>query len=141
MTGCNDFWTAEFSPPTDLVLGDSQILHVAITAVISGDIVGIQNVVDDGYDITIHDNYLLQLSCRNGRTEMAQFLIENGVDPTSSARLSLAWACRGGYVEIIRLLIQHGVDITMHDNMALRECIAAGQEGTAVFLIQNGADI
>ena len=107
-------------------------------AILSDQTIIMQHLLDQGEDITTNDNYILDLACRRGRTEMILLLLDNGAT-FSINLLCLIWACRHGCTDSVQLLIDHGIDITYDNNRPLLEAHAGDYTETCKLLLSNGA--
>ncbi len=68
----------------------------------------IKLLIENGVDVTAHDNSAIIYTSRNGHLEVVKYLIDNGADVTAQDNLAIILASREGHLEIVKLLKKHG---------------------------------
>ena len=72
------------------------------------------------------------LACRNGHTDVAQFLLGRGADVNARGFLSapaLHWAAINGHADTVAFLLGEGADPTLHDAQFGSDAVGWAREG------------
>lgn len=76
----------------------------------------IKELVEEGANIHVCDDYTLRWAAKNGHLEVVKYLIEKGADIDDAFQL----AAKSGYLEVVKYLAEKGADIHAGNNYALR---------------------
>lgn len=120
-------------------------------AVYEGDIDRVRQLIDDGADVTVANNYganAMQLAAEVGNVELLKLLLDAGADPDSpnpEGQTALMLVARTGNVAAAKLLVEHGATINAREGWgeqtALMWASARRHPEMTAYLIDQGADI
>ena len=80
----------------------------------------VQDAIDNGVNISDHDNIALIRANEYGFLETVKLLIDNGAIVTTQDNVALRWASHKGYIDLAQLLIDNGADVTAENNDAIK---------------------
>ena len=103
-----------------------------ISAVVAGDIAGVQRLLDQGLDADTKNKQgmsLLYIASQNGHTEVADLLIDHGADVNAldnKGNTPLLIAAAINRSDIVQLLLERGADVNFNNNMGKTSLELAG---------------
>ncbi len=120
-------------------------------AVYDGDVERVQQLIADGADVTLANNYgsnAMQLAAEVANIEMLTLLLDAGADadsPNPEGQTALMLVARTGNVEAATLLVAHGANVNAlegwGEQSALMWASARRHPAMMDFLLANGADV
>jgi ankyrin repeat protein len=78
----------------------------------TGDIVLMQDALDNGAEIHHNNDSALQWACYKGHRDAAEFLLENGANPRADGGKPLKHAAEQGRYAVVLLLLERGAEFS-----------------------------
>ena len=94
--------------------------HSLISAIHGGQCKVVECLVENGFNIHLHENKPLRLASSTGRYEIVKCLIEKEADIRDKTDYSIRVASRNGHLKIVQYLIENGADIHAKNNYCLQ---------------------
>jgi ankyrin repeat protein len=104
----------------------------------------VKELLSQGEDPTIYDNFAIKHTCEHNFIEGVELLLQDGrADPTVHNNYPIRIASEKGYAKIVSLLLQNGrADPTVDYNYAIRMASERGHADVVSLLLQDGrADV
>ena len=94
----------------------------------NGNLEEVQNLINNGANIHMHQEGPLRWACARGHLEIVQFLVNNGSYIHFRKDLPLYWAVSGNHLEVVTFLVESGANINAKQGRALARAIAKGYQ-------------
>lgn len=100
----------------------------------------IKELINNGLDPTIQNNYLIRIASQNGHLSVVKYLISIGCDPIAYNNWAIRKAGENGHLSIVKLLYSYGADPTVNNNQTIQWASNFGHIETVKFLALIGCD-
>jgi ankyrin repeat protein len=109
-------------------------------ASLTGNIKRVNELLAQGYDPTVGENFPIRMASRWNRVDVVKALLQDGyADPTACNNAAFRYACKHGHTDIVRLLLQDDrVDPTDKYNYAIHKAILMGYTNIVSLLLEDG---
>ena len=97
----------------------------------------IKELVKEGVDIHVDDDYALSWAARNGHLDVVKFLVEKGADIHADGDYALRLAAENGYLDVVKYLVENRANIYAKDNYALRLAAKNGHLDVVKYLVRK----
>lgn len=115
-------------------------LGLLTIAIEEDDLETVRNLINQGVNVTLLDEWILISAIRNGNLEMVKLLIEKGIDFHMEQDFPLCSATELGNKKIVDYLLSLGSDISCHDYGPFRLAAKAGKVEMTKFFLDKGTD-
>jgi ankyrin repeat protein len=112
-----------------------QLNEELIKTIQNGDLDKIKNLVEQGADIHVKDDYALRLSAANGHLYIVKYLVEQGADIHADNDCALRYSANNGRLEVVKYLVEQGADIHADNDCALKWSAKYGHLETVKYFI------
>jgi hypothetical protein len=105
------------------------------------DVFTIQYLIEQGADIHIDNDKILQYAAIGGHLDIVHLLADNGANIHANDDAAFRKAAGHGHLEVVQYLVKRGANISEYNNMAFQWAVENGHIDVAAYLLNQGADV
>jgi len=95
----------------------------------------VEFLVEKGANIHIYNDEPLKLAAENNHVDVVKFLLDKGANVYANDNYVLEWAAERGYLDIIQFLANKGLNVYVNNNKALKVAADNGHLNIVKFLL------